>query len=321
MRLGLATIVAPVLLAFGLVGCGGDPVAPLRVGTLVWPGYEPLYLARELGYLDSKSVRLVEYPSSSEVTRAFRNQAIEAAALTFDEVLLLAQDGFQPRVVLVMDFSYGGDAILGRPGLRTMKDLAGRRVAVDTETVGAYVLTRALMLNGLEANDITIVHVEYDGHAAAFKEGRADAVVNAEPLRSQLLAEGASLLFDSTQIPGEIVDVLAVEATYLEKNPAVVKDVLHDWFRATEYMRTHRQEASARMAKREQITGSQFLAALQGLIIPTHAQNLQLLSGQHPLLASSGQRLMQVMLDQRLLKAASDVEAIIAPGPIEALSP
>lgn len=69
-------------------------MAPLRIGTLVWPGYEPLYLARERGYLDPKSVRLVEYPSNSEVTRAFRNRAIEAAALTFDEVHpLLASSG------------------------------------------------------------------------------------------------------------------------------------------------------------------------------------------------------------------------------------
>jgi len=90
----------PAVLAPSLAGCGVEPAPPLRIGTNVWPGYEPLYLARELGYLDPRSVHLVEYPSASEVIRAFRNHAIEAAALTFDEVLLLTQDGFKPRVVL-----------------------------------------------------------------------------------------------------------------------------------------------------------------------------------------------------------------------------
>ncbi|MGH8645994.1 MAG: ABC transporter substrate-binding protein [Gammaproteobacteria bacterium] len=321
MRLSFATIITRALLALSLVGCGSDPAAPLRIGTSVWPGYEPLYLARELGYLDPKSVRLAEYPSLGEVTRAFKNQAIEAAALTFDEVLLLAQDGFNPRVTLVMDISFGADAILGRAELRTVKDLAGRPMAVDTRTVGAYVLARALMLNGLKPSDVNIVHVEHDEHEAALKEGRVDAVVNFEPLRSQLLAEGASLLFDSSQIPGEIVDVLAFEAAYLEKNPAVVKEVLRGWFRAIEYMQTHPQDASARMAQREQITGAQFLESLKGLKIPSRVQNLQLLGGQHPLLASSGRRLMQVMLDQRLLNTAPDVQAILAPGPLEDLSP
>ena len=321
MRKGLATILTPVLLALSLAGCGVEPAPPLRIGTNVWPGYEPLYLARELGYLDPRSVHLVEYPSANEVIRAFRNHAIEAVALTFDEVLLLTQDGFKPRVVLVMDISHGGDAILGRPELRTVKDLAGRSVAVDTGAVGAYVLTRALMLNGLKPSDVTIVHMEQHEHGAAFKEGRVDAVVNMDPVCSELLAGGASLLFDSAQIPGEIVDVLAVEAAYLEKNPTLVEEVLRGWFRAIDYMKKDPQDASARMAQREQLTGAQFLESLKGLKIPSRADNLELLSGQHPPLAGSGRRLMQVMLDQRLLKTASDVEAIIAAGPLEDLSP
>jgi NitT/TauT family transport system substrate-binding protein len=74
------------------------------------------------------------------------------------------------------------------------------------------------------------------------------------------------------------------------------------------------------MGKREHITGTQFSESLKGLNILTHAQNLRLLRGPRPLLASSGRRLMQVMLDQRLLKAASDVQAIIAPGPREPFS-
>ena len=86
-------------------------------------------------------------------------------------------------------------------------------------------------------------------------------------------------------------------------------------------MQNNPQDASARMAQREQITGDQFLESLKGLRIPTRAQNLRLLSGRHPPLARSGQRLMQVMLDQRLLKIGSDVDAIIAPGPLEDLSP
>ena len=58
-------VVLIVLLA--CVGCTPDPEPILRVGTNVWPGYEPLYLARDLGYLD-ESIRLVEY--SSEIGRA-----------------------------------------------------------------------------------------------------------------------------------------------------------------------------------------------------------------------------------------------------------
>ena len=70
------------------LGMRRDPAPPLRIGTNVWTGSEPLYLARDLGYLDPRTVQLVEYPSASEVLRAFRNQAIDGAVISLDEVLV-----------------------------------------------------------------------------------------------------------------------------------------------------------------------------------------------------------------------------------------
>ena len=67
---------ACVALLLSLLGCGAQETA-LRIGTNVWIGGEPLYLARELGRFDPAAVQLVEYPSASEVMRAFRNQAID----------------------------------------------------------------------------------------------------------------------------------------------------------------------------------------------------------------------------------------------------
>ncbi len=55
------------LSAFALAACDRQPEPPLRIGTNVWIGSEPLYLARELGKLDPAVVQLVEYPSASEV--------------------------------------------------------------------------------------------------------------------------------------------------------------------------------------------------------------------------------------------------------------
>ncbi|HTI49009.1 MAG TPA: hypothetical protein VMB76_20815, partial [Casimicrobiaceae bacterium] len=83
-----------------LAACAREPDTPLRIGTNVWIGSEPLYLARELGRLEPAAVQLVEYPSASEVLRAFRNQAIDGMVISLDELFGLAADGFQPRIVL-----------------------------------------------------------------------------------------------------------------------------------------------------------------------------------------------------------------------------
>lgn len=68
VRIGAAAL--PAALASLLGGCSREAEPTLRIGTNVWIGSEPLYLARELGHLDPKVVRLVEYPSASEVLRA-----------------------------------------------------------------------------------------------------------------------------------------------------------------------------------------------------------------------------------------------------------
>ena len=106
--------------ALALTSCSRGTEPTLRIGTNVWIGSEPLYLARELGHLDPKIVQLVEYPSASEVLRAFRNQAIDGMAISLDELFGLAVDGLKPRVILVLDESSGADVVVGRPGMRAM---------------------------------------------------------------------------------------------------------------------------------------------------------------------------------------------------------
>jgi NitT/TauT family transport system substrate-binding protein len=304
-------------LALWLGACSqesADPAAWLRIGTNVWPGYEPLYLARDLGYLDNSPVKLVEYPSASEVIRAFRNGAIEAAALTLDEVLLLEQSGLQPRVVLVMDISNGGDAIIGRRGLQKMTDLKGLKVGVEATALGAFVLSRALDVSGLAAQDVEAVPLEATEHQAAFLQGTIDAVVTFEPVRSTLLDTGATLLFDSRQIPGEVVDVLVIRESYLEKNRPVTVRLLEQWFLALAYLKQHPQDAAKRISKRTGTTAQEFLASLDGLKIPDHAENLDLLGGEMSALARTGMKLQDTMRTHKLLKKDIAVATIIDGG-------
>ena len=143
------------LLVLGMLvaACTPEPAPVLRVGTNVWPGYEPLYLARELGYFEAGPVSLEEYASATDVIRAFRNHAIEAAAVTLDEALLLVDSGQRPRVVLVMDVSNGADVILGQAGMQQLVDLKDRRIGVEHGALGAYVLSRALTLAGMTLDD------------------------------------------------------------------------------------------------------------------------------------------------------------------------
>jgi NitT/TauT family transport system substrate-binding protein len=303
-----------------LAGCVRAPDTVLRIGTNVWVGSEPLYLARELGYLDPASVQLVEYPSASEVLRAYRNQAIDGMVISLDELFGLAADGLQPRIILVVDVSHGADAIVGRSSMRTMQDLKGRSVAVESGALGAFVLSRALTLSGMQSSDVNVVHLESNEQPSAFEKGQVDAAVTFDPYRAQLLRAGAATLFDSTRIPGEIVDLLAVRQSVLDKNPKHVQALLAGWFQAIDYMKREPKAAADRMGIRQQTSGEQFLEAQKGLHVPSREENLAMLGGPAPQLAVTGNRLMSLMLDAKLLRSEINIQEVLAPEPLRNLS-
>ncbi len=302
-----------------LAGCADPPDRPLRIGTKSWLGYEPLFLARERGMLDEQTVHLVEYPSASEVIRALRNKAIDGAALTVDEVLLLSADGLQPRIVLVMDISNGGDAILGQPGTESLSQLEGLRVGVESGAMGAYVLSRALEQNGMTSSDVAISSLDAHEHEAAFHDKEVDAVVTFEPVLSRLLESGAVTLFDSTQIPGEIVDVLVVWEEVTTQRQQAIRHLLGGWFAALDQLQTDPDAASQSIAGRLQISAPQVLDALERMRFPSLDENRRLVGGQPPELSQPTRRLMQVMRSHRLLPSEVDTEALFDARSLEAL--
>lgn len=78
---GCSLAVTGLLVAFLFSGCTPG-AAPLRVGMNTWPGYEPLHLARSLGYLTDEEAEPISFPSAMDVMRAFRNRTIDVAAVT-----------------------------------------------------------------------------------------------------------------------------------------------------------------------------------------------------------------------------------------------
>ncbi|MEP6668123.1 MAG: ABC transporter substrate-binding protein [Chthoniobacter sp.] len=292
------------------MGCSRKEPVPLRVGSQTWPGYEPFYVARHLGYLDEKEVRLMEYTSTSEILRAFGNGAIDAGLITLDEALLLAQDAPDVRLVLVTDFSNGADVIMAKPEFASLKDLKGHRVGAETSALGAYVLLRALQLSEMKAEDVEIVPLEFAEHEAAFKKGSVDAVVTYEPTRTKLRDFGARQIFDSTQIPKEIVDVLVVRAAYLEAHPETVKHLLQAYYRGRVYFKEQPLEAARIAAARAKISPDEFLSSLDGLLLPEAEESRRMLTGQPPLLLKNTQTLAAVMREKGLLRKDVDSKAL-----------
>ncbi|WP_293146035.1 ABC transporter substrate-binding protein [Microcoleus sp. bin48.metabat.b7b8b9.023] len=298
--LGIATVTLCTVI---LASCT-KAEAPLRVGANVWPGYETLYLARSLGYYDNTPIRLVDYPSGTEEVRAYRNGEIEAAGISIDQALVLAATNPDVKIVVVMDFSNGGDVILGKPEIPSLQGLKSRPVGVESTALGAFIITRALEQKGMSPKDIKIVSLGVSEHERAFKDGKVDAVVTFGSARTKLLAVGAKQLFDSSQIPGEIVDVLIVRDDVINKQPKALQALVDGRFRALDYLTKNPKDAAIRIAPRTGVTPEQFLESLKGLSSPNLEENQKLLGKTDPSLLNGVKRLSQVMLENKLLPKA-----------------
>jgi NitT/TauT family transport system substrate-binding protein len=310
-------LLAAVMLYFP--GCTPEPPTPLTVGTCIRIGCEPFYLARDLDYFNAAPIRIVEYNSATEVLRAFRNRAINAAALSLDEVLQLAQHVPGVRIVLVMNYSNGADVILGGPTLKTLADIRGKRVGVENTALGAYVLARALQEEGLARRDIHLVPLPVDQHERAFLQGQVDAVVTFEPVHSRLEAQGAHHLFDSRQIPKEMVNVLAVHTAFLEQHPESVRALLQGWFKALARMDRQPADSLRRMALSRRMSPPDYAGSLNGYHFLTLAENHQQFSGKPSPLVQRMQHLSGFMLDHQLLRKSVALPDMLDSSPLDKL--
>ncbi len=298
-----------------LVACQPVPAAPLTLGLNAWVGYDPLVLARERGLIDTRAVKVIELSSSSETLRHFRNRLLDAAALTLDEALRLADEGFDPRVVAVLSASAGADVVMAVPEVRDLAGLRGRTVAVEATTVGALMLQRLLQAARLQPGDVKVINVEATQHLALLRGGRAQVSVSYEPLAGALREAGMVSIFDSRQMPGDIVDVLLVHADVLQSRPEQVQAMVAGWQRGQAAVEQAPDASAALLAPGADLTPAQYLASFKGLDFFSAEQSLTWLSGQPRTLGQASEGLATTLQTMGLIREAPDWTRLLAPEP------
>ncbi len=299
----------PVVFAFLLAACGAPPEPPVRVTVNPWVGYDPLVLAQEAGLLDEARVNVVELTSNSESQRALRNGLAEAAALTLDESLRLADAGVPLRIVALLSDSYGADAVLARPEITTPAQVKGKRIALEETALGVLVLERLLAAGGLDRTDVTTLHVEAAMHPAILTSGKADVVITFEPMKSQLQNRGFRVIFDSREMPGEIVDVLVARADLAPERIAALRAA---WEAGRQAMLADTASAARLLASGVDLTPEQYLATLHGLHFLTPEENAARLDA--AALAKSSTALADHLQRAGLLRRAPDWSALVPAG-------
>jgi NitT/TauT family transport system substrate-binding protein len=249
-RLGIGFALTLLLVAF--VGGGMAAAEPLKIRYVTWVGYGPLFLAREKGfYRDERvDVELVNMEDTKEGFFAMTAARLDGVVSTIDAMVLYLKTGKEFQYVLALDDSAGGDGIVARKEIRSVKDLKGKKVAFAEGSVSQFFLNVLLKAAGLTQKDLDAVNMTAGDAGAAFVAGKVDAAVTWEPwLTRGKKAPHGHVLVDSSKTPGLITDILIFRRDVIETRAREVRGVVNAWNRAVAYWETHPKESNEIMAR------------------------------------------------------------------------
>lgn len=276
-KIKLVLLMGMLLIAIGLAissFTGGVPVkeAPVpapKEFTVVWSiyaGWNPWAYAQTSGILDKwaaknnikiKLVRMDYMPS----IEAFTTPSVDACVMTnMDCLTIPVAGGISCSAIIVGDYSNGNDALIVRNNL-TIPQLKGKKVNLVQFSVSHYMLSRALDMNGMTDDDVKIINVSDSDIGPAFIANKdQEAVVTWNPLVMEIMKNpGVKKIFDSSQIPGEILDLMVVKTKVLQASPELGKALAGAWFEVMDIMSSRTDKGKGALEEMAKAGGSSLI--------------------------------------------------------------
>jgi NitT/TauT family transport system substrate-binding protein len=174
-----------------------------------------------------------------------------------DLLTIPAAGGVDSTALIVGDFSNGNDGIVLKGKGKKLSEIKGLPVNLVELSVSHYLLARALESVGLKERDITVVNTSDADIVGAFAAADTKATVTWKPQLSEILASpNAQLVFDSSKIPGEIIDMMVVNTATLKSNPALGKALVGAWYETMAIMTAKDAKAQAALTHMAKASGT-----------------------------------------------------------------
>lgn len=203
----------------------------IYVGWMPWGYAQDAGIVRKWGDKYGIDIEIVQFNDYIESINQYTAGAFDGCTMTnMDALTIPAAGGLDSTALIVGDFSNGNDGIVLK-GAKSLADIRGQRVNLVELSVSHYTLARALATVGMTERDVTVVNTSDADIVAAFATRDVTAVVTWNPLLSEVTAmPNASPVFDSGDIPGEIIDMLVVNTDVLKADPRLGKALAGAWY-------------------------------------------------------------------------------------------
>ena len=226
----------------------------------VYAGWMPWQYAEAQGIVDKWAkkynihVKVTQLNDYVESINQYTAGQFDGCTMTnMDALTIPAAGGVDSTALVVSDFSNGNDGIVIKGTGKTVSDLKGMNVNLVELTVSHYLLARALGTVGLQEKDLKVVNTSDADISAAFNTDEVKAAVTWNPMLADIKAKpGVTEVFDSSKVPGEIIDMMVVNSQTLKDNPALGKVLTGAWYEVMALMNSKgpaREAALEQMAK------------------------------------------------------------------------
>lgn len=233
----LAAAVAAIALIGGLSPADAAPKKDFKVAWSIYAGWMPWGYAADHGivkkWADKYGINIdvVQFTDYVESINQYTAGAFDALTATNMDVLAIpAVGGVDTTAVIVGDFSNGNDAVILK-GADKIADIKGRKVNLVEYSVSHYLLARALESQNMTERDVTVVNTSDADLVAAYQTPDVTAVVTWNPLVAEIMGNAdAKNVFNSANIPGEIIDLTVANTETLKDNPDFGKALAGIWY-------------------------------------------------------------------------------------------
>lgn len=286
----MRVVAAIVACALALISCGKAPSneaasagnaagSANREYTVAWTiyaGWMPWPYADEAGIVKKWAdkygvkIKIVQVNDYVESLNQFSAGKVDAVtSTTMDALTVPTAGGRDSTVLMIGDYSNGNDGVILK-GSDRLADIKGRPVNLVENSVSHYLLARALESAGMKLPDVTTVNTSDADIVAAFAAPQTTALVTWNPQLSEIKKEpGAHEVFDSSKIPGEILDTLIIDTATLKANPNLGKALTGIWYETLALMSRDDDQGRAARAEMAKLSGTD-LAGYESQLKTTH---------------------------------------------------
>lgn len=218
--------------------------------TIDYATYNPLSLIiKEKGWLETalqeqgKDVEWVQSAGSNKANEALRSGAIDVGS-TAGSAALLARSNGSPIQVIDLYSQPEWSALVTRTdtGVSSVKDLAGKKVAVTKGTDPYFFLLQALEEAGVSPDEVTIEQLQHADGRTALNQGTVDAWSGLDPIMASAEIEDGNTLF-YRNVDFNTYGFLNATEDFIESDPEAAQTIVDVYEYARDWALDNEAEA------------------------------------------------------------------------------